>query len=67
MTAAYQRPILDSLASALTNVSEFRTMVQATDWILTELRDQVLSGNPSKSPFKPFVCPPPYNPSVLPP
>ncbi|XP_078319098.1 uncharacterized protein LOC111121791 isoform X3 [Crassostrea virginica] len=47
MTAAYQRPILDSLASALTNVSEFRTMVQATDWILTELRDQVLSGNPN--------------------
>lgn len=49
MTAAYQKPILDSLTSALSNVTEFQTAVQVTDWILAELKEQVLAGNPGKS------------------
>lgn len=46
---AYQKPILDSLTSALSNVTEFQTAVQVTDWILAELKEQVLAGNPGKS------------------
>lgn len=49
MTAAYQKPILDSLTPALSNVTEFQTAVQVTDWILAELKEQVLAGNPGKS------------------